>query len=527
MAINDMIYKLRMDANLSQEQFANIFNVSRQSVQKWENGISVPELSKIIEISKRFDVSLDSLILNRDYRIAKMLKYSKKMTPNYSYVHDWEYYTSGILTEYQQSIDEGLDIEGYKELFKAVSRLPKDEVKKKFGDVLYDVIINADTRQDYKYFEPSNIEEIRGLQKDFSLSNKLIRRNLEDKIYGAWIGRMCGCMLGKTVCGICTDELISFLKEINNYPMHRYIYKSDINDKICNKYNFNFFNVPYADKIDGMPFDDNINYLILSQLVIEKFGIDFTPYDVSRIWLGYQPRDAYCTTERVAFCNFVNGYEPPQSAFYKNPYREWNGAQIRGDYYGYINPGNPVLAAEMAWRDASISHVKNGIYGEMFVAAMIAVAAVTKNMEQVILGGLSRIPYTSRLYEDIIFVLDSYKNGVSKKKCFGLIHEKYDEHNEYDWNHTNPNIMVVAASLLYGEGDYSKSICMAVETGFNTACNGATVGSVLGMVNGFGGIDECWKKVIHDTLYTLILGIGTAKISERVKLTMEHINNSD
>ena len=83
--------------------------------------------------------------------------------------------------------------------------------------------------------------------------------------------------------------------------------------------------------------------------------------------------------------------------------------------------------------------------------------------------------------------------------------------------------MIVAASLLYGEGDYGKSICMSVEAGFDTDCNGATVGSVLGMAKGIGSIPECWTKPINDTLHTSIFGVGTVKISERVKLTLEHI----
>lgn len=336
-------------------------------------------------------------------------------------------------------------------------------------------------------------------------------------------GRICGCMLGKTVEGIHTDELIPFLKETGNYPMHRYILFSDLDKVDTNKYKYAFRGRCFADTINGMPVDDDTNYTVLYQEIIKKYGKDFTPFDVSRAWLAYQPKAAYCTAERVAFCNFVKGYEPPQSAVYKNPYREWIGAQIRADYFGYINPGNPELAAEMAWRDASISHTKNGIYGEMFVAAMLAVAAETKNIKDIILGGLAQIPHTSRLHEDIMLVVDGFENGVSQSECFKNIHEKYNEHSAHGWCHTISNAMIVAASLLYGGGDYGKSICMSVEAGFDTDCNGATVGSILGMANGIESIPEYWVKPINDTLHTSIFGINRVKISDRVKLTLEHI----
>jgi ADP-ribosylglycohydrolase len=272
-----------------------------------------------------------------------------------------------------------------------------------------------------------------------------------------------------------------------------------------------------------MPVDDDTNYTVLAQIVIDKYGRDFTPYDMSRAWLDYQGKDAYCTAERVAFCNFVKGYAPPESAIYKNPYREWIGAQIRGDYFGYINPGDPKTAAEMAWRDASISHIKNGIYGEMFISAMIATAAVTSDIESIILGGLYEIPESSRLNECILEVLNGYKNGVSKSDIFAMIHNKFDEQTSHGWCHTISNAMVVAASLLYGEGDFAKSICMAVETGFDTDCNGATVGSVLGMAFGSRAIPEYWKKPINDKINTSIFGVGTVKISESAKKTLEHL----
>ena len=448
------------------------------------------------------------------------MKYEIK--PKYENIPDWEFYASNLMTEYTQSIEEGLDIEKYKDIFIAVSELPKGEIKKKFGDVLYEIVMNAKMREDYPYVEPSEIEEIKKLRVPYRYEKRQIE-NLEDKIHGAWLGRVCGCLLGKVIEGIHTDELIPFLKETGNYPMHRYILKSDIDKIDTAKYDYEFRKSACADKCDGMPTDDDTNYMVLYQEIVNNYGRGFSPYDVSRAWLRYQPRSAYCTAERFAFCNFVKGYEPPQSAVYKNSYREWIGAQIRGDYFGYINPGDPELAADMAWRDASISHTKNGIYGEMFASAMIAAAADCDNVKDAVLAGLAEIPHTSRLYSDVMCIVESVSNGMTKEDVFKIIHEKYDEYTAHGWCHTIPNAMIVAASLLMGDGDFGRSVCMAVETGFDTDCNGATVGSVIGMMNGTGSISEEWSSPINDTIYTDIFGLAKVRISDRVKLTMEHL----
>ena len=81
----------------------------------------------------------------------------------------------------------------------------------------------------------------------------------------------------------------------------------------------------------------------------------------------------------------------------------------------------------------------------------------------------------------------------------------------------------MAASLLYGEGDYGKSICMAVETGFDTDCNGATVGSVIGLMVGLDGIASEWIAPINDTLNTTIFGVGDTSVSRMAEKTLEHI----
>ena len=119
--------------------------------------------------------------------------------------------------------------------------------------------------------------------------------------------------------------------------------------------------------------------------------------------------------------------------------------------------------------------------------------------------------------------MDNYKNGISCEECFNKIHDKYDEYTDHGWCHTISNAMVVTSSLLYGEGDYGKSICMAVQTGFDTDCNGATVGSIIGMVNGIDGIPDCWKTPIKDKLHTSVFGVGEVKMSDRVELTLKHI----
>ena len=444
--------------------------------------------------------------------------------PDYNDLHRWDYYPADVETEYRQCLDEGLEVEPYKQLFSEIQALPRGEIQKKFGDVLFELVCSLKQREGYKYVEPSDLEGIKFLRKEYPLNVKPQKEGDYDKVYGAWMGRICGCMLGKSIEGVRTDTLHPLLKETGNYPLKRYIYRSDFTEETYNKYSeFPFKGRVYADEINCMPMDDDTNYVVLDQCVIEKYGKNFTADDVAKSWIEYQKKDAYCTAERVAFRNFVNGYKPPFSATYKNPYREWIGAQIRGDYYGYVFPGDPERAAEAAFKDASISHVKNGIYGEMFVSAALAIAACTDKIIDVIKGALSYVPSTSRFYEEVSSVVYKYESGLTKDEVFAYIHDKYDEHTAYGWCHTNPNAMIVAASLLYGEGDYGKSICLAVETGFDTDCNGATVGSIFGMAHGIKSIPEYWTKPINDTLETLVFGVGTVKVSDKAKLTLEHI----
>jgi len=445
-----------------------------------------------------------------------------KITPSYQTIHTWESYSQELSVELAQTVEEGKDIDRYADVIRAVSKLPRSEEREKFADIIFDIILNAPQKPDYPYVEPSDLDGIRAVRPTFRPGfGKPDSDTLYDKIYGAWVGRICGCLLGKPVEGARTNELQPFLKDTGNFPMKRYIFNSDITDEIAAKYHFPFKNRCYPDTLSAAPVDDDTNYTVLASKLIERYGVDFTPDNMKDTWIALQSKNAYCTAERVAFRNFIAGYNPPDSAIYKNPYREWIGAQIRGDYFGYINPGNPELAADMAWRDASISHIKNGIYGEMYIAAMLAAAAVESDIPTIITAGLGQIPEKSRLYEQVTQIIDCYKNGKSQEETFAFIHEQWSEYTSHGWCHTISNAMIVTAGLLYGGGDYGKSICMAVETGFDTDCNGATIGSILGMRNGFAALPQEWYTPIHDSLQTSIFGVGTVKISDMARLTLK------
>lgn len=450
--------------------------------------------------------------------------YNTEIKPNYNNIDEFNRYPQDLMKEYYQSIEEGLDVEKYKSLFEAVAELEPGEYKARMSNIIFEMVINADMQPDYKYNEPSDLKGIQALRKPYDFEKNMPDEEaLRKKIHGAWTGRACGCLLGKPVEGIRSDELIPLLKETGNYPMQRYILSTDITDEICSHYKFFLKNKAYADTVDGMPVDDDTNYVVLAQKIVDDCGRRFDSEDVAIAWIKHQSVYSYFTAERIAYINFINCIEPPASAMYKNVCREWIGAQIRGDYFGYINPGQPAKAAQMAFRDACISHVKNGIYGEMFVSAMIACAAVTDSIEDIILGGLAEIPSTSRLHEAVMKIIDIYKNGGTVNDCFDIIHAAYDEHTDHGWCHTISNAMIVTAALLYGEGDFGKSICIAVGMAFDTDCNGATVGSILGMRNSIDGIDEYWKKPINGKINTSIFGVDTVDIEKAVDKTLEHI----
>ena len=318
-------------------------------------------------------------------------------------------------------------------------------------------------------------------------------------------------------------KLEKLLKATDNYPMQKYICKSDVSDSLIEELKPDTIRCWAYNEVRVSPIDDDTNYTVLAMKVIDDYGFDFTSDNVLEAWCKWIPVFDTFTAERVAYRNYIIGLKPPETACYRNPYREMIGAQIRGDFFGYVNVGKPKEAGELAFRDASISHIKNGIYGEMYVAALIAIAAVDDDIMFCIKKALEFIPKKSRLKRDIEKVITWYNEGVLELDVIEKIHEIFDETCSHHWCDTNSNAMIVIMALLYGNKDFGKSICLAVQAAIDTDCNGATVGSVLGIMLGIDGIDSYWTDAFSNGLCTSMEGYGKVSLDTLVDKTIEII----
>lgn len=397
--------------------------------------------------------------------------------------------------------------------------------KEVLSAAVFDKLAEAPILPGHPYIEPDGLPAIlkaRPAQgKSFSFdASALPDHVLGDRVYGAWLGRCAGCLLGQPVEFWHRECLNGLLRETGNYPACRYL-SSDIPEELRQKYgvsdrgwNYGTDTVNWVNNIAGMPEDDDINYTALALKLLELRGAAFSGEDVAERWLTDLPALHTFTAERVAYRNLLNGVFPPLSGRYRNPCREWIGAQIRGDLFGYVNPGRPEAAAAMAYRDASVSHTKNGIYAEMFVAAMLSAAATGVTAEAIIACGLSQIPANCRLACGVLQVLGWKSRGIGWEDAVERIHSQFDEKDPFDSLSVVPNAMVVCLGIVYGELDFTRSMGIALAGSFDKDCNCATVGSVVGMAVGASALPEHWTGPLGDRVKTGIDGFHTARISD-------------
>ena len=352
-----------------------------------------------------------------------------------------------------------------------------------------------------------------------------IPADLDERLRGAWVGRAVACVLGKPVEKVPREGIEAILRSTGRWPLDRYFTAEGLDPAVAQRWPWNKASrsTSLEENLDGTPEDDDLNYTLMALRLLEKHGAGFTSDDVAQSWLLDLPAGRAFTAERVAYRNLLEGISPPMTARIRNPFREWIGAQIRTDLYGWVNPGDPLRAAEWAWRDASVSHTRNGLYGAMFVAAMAATAVTTRDVEQVLDAGTAVVPESSRMRRAIQFGRELARDHRDPTSAYAALEAEF---HGMHWVHSLNNTALVAYSLAAGRGDFDRSICLTVMGGWDTDSNGATVGAVVGALSGIGAIAPRWSDPLRGRLATSIPGADGASFDEvatRTLVVAQHV----
>jgi len=351
--------------------------------------------------------------------------------------------------------------------------------------------------------EPDGLEEILDLARPVDVRPPA--DDLADRVHGAWLGRAAGCLLGKPVEKISREGIEAIARSTGNWPISRYFTEVGLDGEIAARYPWNRRSRPtsLAENIDGMPEDDDLNYPLIALDLLERHGEGFTTDDVANSWLSNLPGGRVFTAERIAYRNLLLGHEPEVAGAVGNPFRDWIGAQIRTDVYGWTHPGDPVTAARLAWTDARLSHGRNGVYGAMFAAAACSAAVTADDVGTVVETGLSVVPPKSRFTGAIRLGAELGATSMSTRDALDAIHARY---GELHWVHVLNNAAVLAFALVRGAGDYATTITTAVTGGWDTDSTAATAGSLVGALTGAKALPAQWIEPLRNRLATSVPG---------------------
>jgi ADP-ribosylglycohydrolase len=342
--------------------------------------------------------------------------------------------------------------------------------------------------------------------------------DLEQRLRTAWIGRISGCMLGKPV------ELLSMMT--GQAELDRYLARAGATPLR-----------DYVPLVEGTPVeqfadccrgrltvavpDDDINYTVLSLMLLEANGTGFTTDDVARAWMRWLPGGMTFTAERAAYAvllaNAAAAFPFGAPAGFDlelcsdNEYNDWIGAQIRADMYGWVAPGEPEFAADMAARDARLSHRGEGVYGAQAVAAIGAAIPSSRTLLEAVETAMALLPADSECVAAMELGIRSAVDASGP----AALHAAYDGMSPV---HTINNLAVVVWGLLRGSDDFSVAIGDTVAAGWDTDCNGATVGAVWGLTG--RPIPAHWTDPWAGRVSTSLAGVGEMQVDELVDRTL-------
>lgn len=338
------------------------------------------------------------------------------------------------------------------------------------------------------------------------------RRSIEN----AWKGRISGCQLGKPVEIMSMtgglEPLRAFLDDSGALPLRDYVpFREDLG----------LFRASCKGEMVRSEPDDDINYSVLALELLEQRGRDLAVADVARAWLRLLPLGAVFTAERAAYVTlaensstwFAFGQEPgfDLGRCSDNEYNEWIGAQIRADVYGWVCPGDPTEAARLAGIDASLSHRDAGVHGAQFVAACGAAIPLADSLDEAVVRASAELPEGSAAKRAVDF-------GRSVVGADDAVQRLHAEYGDLSAVHTLNNLALVVWALLSHVDDFGAAIGEAVSAGWDTDCNGATVGGLWGITG--AEIPAAWTDPWNGRVAVTLAGQSEVALDDLVDRTV-------
>lgn len=258
---------------------------------------------------------------------------------------------------------------------------------------------------------------------------------------------------------------------------------------------------------EPMPNDDLDLQLVWLHAVEKEGAKNITAEKLGEYWLSFIP--VAFSEYGIAESNMKSGLTPPLSGDAENNvWKHSNGAWIRTEIWATLAPAMPDVAVRYAIEDAKVDHgMGEGTYAAMFVAAVESAAFALTDVKKLIEVGLSKIPSDCRVYKTIELLCALHDEGKTPVQARNAI-QKFNEDLADGWFQAPSNVAFAVLGLLYGEGDFKKSMLLAVNCGDDTDCTAATVGAIFGIMYGTKGIPEDWKNHIGDRIITCCINMG-------------------
>lgn len=239
--------------------------------------------------------------------------------------------------------------------------------------------------------------------------------------------------------------------------------------------------------------------------VFERLGLD-APVDSFAHAFAHAEYKLWHANQAARY-NILQGMKAPDSGHWiNNPHADDIDYQIEADFAGLMSPGLPNTASEISDKIGHIMNYGDGWYGGVYVGAMYSLAFIFDDVSFIVKEALKTIPQQSDFYKciaDVINWCEQYPDDWKQtwfeleKKWSSEIGCPIGVYSAFNID-AKINAAYVVMGLLYGNGDYGKTLDVATRTGQDSDCNPATAGGILGTVLGYDNIPAYWKQGLSE-----------------------------